>query len=144
MGVTGSFGKLRSLIGKLQSVASGSLTRKEGELMKNAEFATREALTECFLYQRDPQGVAWSPRKHVYGNYRDTNPILFDLLSYFKFDITDGKIKVTNTKYYAFFHQTGTRFMVARKFMPTKSAVGSYGDKIKLVAIRTIRSAITK
>ena len=112
--------------------------------MKNAEFATREALTECFLYQRDPQGVAWKPRKHVYGDYRDTNPILFDLLSYFKFDITDGKIKVTNTKYYAFFHQTGTRHMVSRKFMPTNASVGSYGDKIKLVAIRTIRSAITK
>ena len=98
MGVTGAFGKLRSLIGKLQSVASGSLTRKEGELMKNAEFATREALTECFLYQRDPQGVAWSPRKHVYGNYRDTNPILFDLLSGFVFQVFDGKVKVTNIK----------------------------------------------
>ena len=144
MGVTGAFGKLRSLIGKLKSVASGALTRKEGALMKNAEFATREALTECFLYQRDPQGVAWQPRKHVYGNYRDTNPILFDLLSYFKFDITDGKIKVTNSKYYAFFHQTGTRHMVARKFLPTTSSVGSYGDKIRLVAIRAIRSAITK
>lgn len=144
MGVTGSFGKLRSLIGKLQSVASGALTRKESELMKNAEYATREALTECFLYQRDPQGIAWKPRKHVYGDYRDTNPILFDLLSYFKFEITDGRIKVTNSKYYAFFHQTGTRYMVARKFMPTKTSVGSYGDKIKLVAIRAIRSAITK
>ena len=144
MGVTGAFGKLRSLIGKLQNVASGSLTRKEGELMKNAEFATREALTECFLYQRDPQGIAWKPRKHVYGDYRDTNPILFDLLSYFKFEITDGKIKVTNSKYYAFFHQTGTRHMVSRKFMPTNASVGSYGDKIKLVAIRAIRSAITR
>ena len=144
MGVTGAFGKLRSLIGKLQSVVSGSLTRKEGDLMKNAEFATREALTECFLYQRDPQGVAWAPRKHVYGNYRDTNPILFDLLSGFVYQVLDGKIKVTNVKPYAFFHQTGTRFMVARKFLPTKSSVGSYGDKIKLVAIRAIRSAITK
>lgn len=144
MGVTGSFGKLRSLIGKLQSVVSGSLTRKEGDLMKNAEFATREALTECFLYQRDPQGVAWAPRKHVYGDYRDTNPILFDLLSGFVYQVLDGKIKVTNVKPYAFFHQTGTRFMVARKFLPTKSSVGSYGDKIKLVAIRAIRSAITK
>ena len=144
MGVTGSFGKLRSLIGKLQSVVSGSLTRKEGDLMKNAEFATREALTECFLYQRDPQGVAWAPRKHVYGNYRDTNPILFDLLSGFVYQVLDGKIKVTNVKPYAFFYFTGTRFMVARKFMPTKSSVGSYGDKIKLVAIRAIRSAITR
>lgn len=144
MGVTGAFGKLRSLIGKLQSVVSGSLTRKEGDLMKNAEFATREALTECFLYQRDPQGVAWAPRKHVYGDYRDTNPILFDLLSGFVYQVLDGKIKVTNVKPYAFFHQTGTRFMVARKFLPTKSSVGSYGDKIKLVAIRAIRSSITK
>ena len=144
MGVTGSFGKLRSLIGKLQSVVSGSLTRKEGELMKNAEYATREALTECFLYQRDPQGIAWKPRKHVYGNYRDTNPILFDLLSGFVFQVFDGKVKVTNIKPYAFYHQTGTRHMVARKFMPTKASVGSYGDKIKLVAIRAIRSAITK
>jgi hypothetical protein len=143
MGVTGSFGKLRSLIGKLQNVVSGSLTRKEGDLMKNAEFATREALTECFLYQRDPQGVAWAPRKHVYGNYRDTNPILFDLLSGFVYQVLDGKIKVTNVKPYAFFHQTGTRFMVARRFVPTKGSVGSFGEKLALGAVRALRKALS-
>lgn len=142
MSVTGSFGKLKSLIGRLQGAAQGKLERKEGELMKNALFATREALTECFLYQRDPQGIAWRPRKHVYGDYRDTNPILFDLLSYFRFEVTDGKIKVTNSKYYAFYHQTGTRYMVARKFMPTKASVGSYGQKLRLAAIRSVRSSM--
>ena len=143
MSVTGSFGKLRSLIGRLQGVASKKLERKEGELMKSALFATREALTECFLYQRDPQGVAWAPRKHVYGDYRDTNPILFDLLSYFRFDVSDGKIKVTNSKYYAFFHQTGTRFMVARRFVPTKGSVGSFGEKLALGAVRALRKALS-
>lgn len=143
MSVTGSFGKLKSLIGRLQGAAQGKLERKEGELMKNALFATREALTECFLYQRDPQGVAWAPRKHVYGNYRDTNPILFDLLSCFRFDVSDGKIKVTNSKYYAFFHQTGTRYMVARRFVPTRGSVGSFGEKLKLGAVRALRKALS-
>ena len=143
MSVTGSFGKLRSLIGRLQGAATKQLERKEGELMKNALFATREALTECVLYQRDPQGVAWAPRKHVYGNYRDTNPILFDLLSYFRFDVSDGKIKVTNSKYYAFFHQTGTRFMVARRFVPTKGGAGSFGEKLALGAVRALKKALS-
>lgn len=111
--------------------------------MQNALFATREALTECFLYQRDPQGIAWAPRKHVYGDYRDTNPILFDLLSFFRFDVSDGKIKVTNSKYYAFFHQTGTRFMVARQFVPTRGSAGSFGEKLKLAAVRAVRKALS-
>lgn len=143
MSVTGPFGKLKSLIGRLQSTAVGKLERKEGELMKSALWATREALTECFLYQRDPQGVAWAPRKHVYGNYRDTNPILFDLLSYFRFEVTDGKVKVTNSKYYAFFHQTGTRYMVARKFLPQRGNVGTFGEKLKLGAVRALRKALS-
>lgn len=143
MSVTGSFGKLKSLIGRLQGAAQGKLERKEGELMKNALFATREALTECFLYQRDPQGVAWAPRKHVYGNYRDTNPILFDLLSGFVYQVLDGKIKVTNVKPYAFFHQTGTRFMVARRFVPTNGNVGSFGEKLALGAVRALRKALS-
>lgn len=142
MSVTGAFGKLKSLIGKLQSATAAKLESKEGALMQSALWATREALTECFIYQRDPQGVAWKPRKHVYGDYRDSNPILFDLLSYFRYDVTDGKIKVTNSKYYAFYHQTGTRFMVARRFMPSKARPGSFGSKLKLAGIRTMRSSL--
>lgn len=143
MSVTGAFVKLKSLIGKLQNATAAKLERKEGALMQSALWATREALTECFIYQRDPQGVAWKPRKHVYGDYRDTNPILFDLLSCFRYDVIDGKIKVTNSKYYAFFHQTGTRYMVARRFMPSKGSPGSFGEKLQLAAVRSLRKVFS-
>ncbi len=143
MSVTGAFGKLKSLIGRLQGATAAKLERKEGALMQGALWATREALTECFLYQRDPQGVAWKPRKHVYGDYRDTNPILFDLLSCFRFEATDGKIKVTNTKHHAFFHQTGTRYMVARRFMPSKGLPGSFGEKLQLASVRALRKVLS-
>jgi hypothetical protein len=139
MPLRGDFGGLRGLIGKLQRAAGGALTRSESHLMQEALAKTREEVVECFLYQRDPDGAPWAARKTVYGNYRDTNPILFDLLSYMEFQIVDGKVKVTNRKYYAFYHQTGTRRMVARPFLPTRSAPGKLFDRLKLGAARALR-----
>ena len=143
MGLKGDFGRLRGLAERLKKVASGSLTRTESRLMGDALSATREEVTVCFLYQRDPTGAAWAARKTVYGNYRDSNPILFDLLSYMRYEVSDGKIKVTNDKYYAFYHQTGTRNMVARKFMPSRVAPGKLLDRVKLAAISNLKSAFS-
>ncbi len=141
MPVRGAFGRLRSLIGQLRAVQGGALTKPESRLMQEALAATREEVAACFLYQQDPDGVAWQPRKTVYGDYRDTNPILFDLLSFMQFEISDGKIKVTNSKYYAFFHQTGTRYMVARRFLPSAASPGRLPDRLKAAAARSVRAA---
>lgn len=143
MGLKGDFGRLRGLAERLKKVASGSLTRTESRLMGDALAATREEVTVCFLYQRDPTGTAWAARKTIYGNYRDSNPILFDLLSYMRYEVADGKIKVTNDKYYAFYHQTGTRNMAARKFMPSRVAPGKLLDRVKLAAISNLKSAFS-
>ena len=62
--------------------------RRELGLLEDARVALRDTVTECFLLQRSPDGVPWVERKTVYGDYRDTNPILFDLLSGLRFEIT--------------------------------------------------------
>lgn len=143
MGLKGDFGRLRGLAERLKKVASGSLTRTESRLMGDALAATREEVTVCFLYQRDPTGTAWAARKTIYGNYRDSNPILFDLLSCMRYEVADGKIKVTNDKYYAFYHQTGTRNMAARPFLPSKVRPGKLPERLKLAAVRALKSALS-
>lgn len=139
-GITGNFGGLRSLIGKVRAAASGALTRQESGIMKSAEYAVRETVAESFLYQRTPDGEAWKPRITIYGDYRDTNPILFDLLSYMDYEITDGKIKVTNKKPYAFYHLKPYKRRPARVFLPSSTAPGKFSDKIKLSVNRAVRS----
>lgn len=142
MALKGDFGRLRGLVERMKHAASGALSRSESKLMGDALAATQEEIAVCFLYQRDPSGTAWAARKHVYGNYRDSNPILFDLLSFMRYEVSNGKIKVTNDKYYAFYHQTGTRNMAARPFLPSKSRPGKLPDRLKLAAVRALRSAL--
>ena len=139
-GIKGNFGGLRSLIGKMRSAASGALVRQEGAIMKSAEYAVRETVAESFLYQRTPDGEAWKPRITVYGDYRDSNPLLFDLLSFMQYEISDGKIKVTNRKPYAFYHLKAYKRRPARVFLPSSTAPGKLADKLKLGVNRAVRS----
>jgi hypothetical protein len=139
-GIRGNFGGLRSLIGKVRAAASGALTRQESGIMKAAEYAVRETIAESFLYQRTPDGEAWKPRITVYGDYRDSNPLLFDLLSYMSYEISDGKVKVTNKKPYAFYHLKPYKRRPARVFLPSSTAPGNLADKLKLGVNRAVRS----
>lgn len=140
MPIRGDFGKLRGLIGRMREATSGSLTRSEGRLMQEALAATREEVAECFLYQRDPSGNAWLARLTIYGDERDTNPLLYDLLSSMEFDVEDGKTRVSNRKHYAVFHLRSYKRRPARVFLPTRSAPGKLFDRVKLGAVRAVRA----
>lgn len=143
MPLRGDFGKLRTLIGGLKATASGALTRAEGRLMQDALAATREEVAACFLYQRDPAGQAWAARITVYHDFRDTNPLLFDLLSFMRFEAVDGKVRVTNEKYYAFYHLTPWKGRPARPFLPTRSNLGHLPRKLKIAGVRALKALFT-
>lgn len=143
MGLRGDFGKLRSLINRMRDVAAGKLERAESQLMQECKAATQLEVVECFFYQRDPSGRPWAARITVYGDYRDTNPILYDLLSSLEFTVDNGTVHVTSKKHYAFFHQTGTSRMVARAFLPSRSSPGKLFARLRIASVRALRAALT-
>lgn len=142
MGVRGAFGRLRTMINGARAMAGGALERAEGRLMQEAKAALQETVAESFLYQRTPDGKPWGPRITVYGDYRDTNPLLFDLLSFMFYEVTDGTVIAKNRKYYAFFHMTPFKRRVARVFLPSSTAPEKLTDRIKLAALRAIGGAV--
>lgn len=142
MGVRGAFGKLRQLIAGARDIAAGKLEAAEGRMMQECKAALAETVAESFLYQRTPDGKSWAARITVYGDFRDTNPILFDLLSYMQYEVRDGKVIATNTKPYAFYHLTAYKRRPARVFLPSSTAPGKLTDRLKLAAIKAVRGSI--
>lgn len=153
MPVTAPISRMRSFARGVADMADGAILRRESGMLEESRVALREAVTECFLLQRDPDGKPWANRKTVYGDYRDTNPILFDLLSSLRFEVVyqstgaflrraGSGVSVISDKGYAFFHQTGTRFMVARKFIPSVSRPGQLRDRLLLAGLRGLRRVL--
>lgn len=147
--------KMKHFARNIRDTAEGGLLKREAGYMEDARVALRESVTECFLYQRDPDGKPWAERKTVYGNYRDSNPILFDLLSSFRFEIAytntaaflrriGAGVKLVSDKSYAVYHQTGTRFMVARKYVPPVERPGKLADRLLLAGVRGLRRLLRK
>lgn len=112
-------------------------------MLQECKAALAETVAESFLYQRTPDGKPWAARITVYGDFRDTNPLLFDLLSFMYYDTRDGKVIAKNTKRHAFFHLTPYKRRVARVFLPSSTAPGKLADRIKLAGIRSARALLT-
>lgn len=151
MPVRGDFGKLRALAGRLRDMADGKLLQADSQFMSESKAALQETIAESFLYQRSTSGDAWKPRVRAYGDSRDGNPILFDLLSSLKVEIAygswkdlhlkrGGKLRVTSSKTYAFYHQNGTRKMAARRFLPEAEGSRSLTVRIQHAAVRAVRA----
>lgn len=155
MPVSAPLSRMRSYARNVRDLADGALLKREAGMLEEARVALREDVTECFLYQRDPTGKPWAERITIYGNTRDMNPILFDLLSSLRFEIVysgtaaflrraGSGVKVVSDKAYAFYHQTGTRRMVARKFIPSVERPGRLASKLMLAAVRSIRKILSR
>lgn len=122
MPASGDFGRVGAFVrGFALRVRAGAM-RHERRAMEEARAALMQQVTECFLYQRSPSGVPWPPRITVYGDFRDGNPLLFDLLSFFTWRIVESgsgfSIEMGNKKYYAFFHRKPYKGRPARDFAP--------------------------
>lgn len=117
MPARGDFAALRRHIESLRD----EYARRE-KLAAHAQEQLQERVAEAFLFQRTPAGQAWAPRKHVYGDSRDSNPLLYDILSSIrcarKITSTGFVVKGETEKYYLEYHVTGTVHMVARRPIP--------------------------
>lgn len=145
MPLRGDLGKLKSFVQGFASRVSAGSARREQRLMEEAKAALQTQVAECFLYQRDPHGRPWPARTTVYGDFRDTNPLLFDLLSYFTYEIVDTgsgfRIELGNSKYYAFFHMKRYKGRPARPFTvePGESAPLKLRQRLELAGTRAAR-----
>lgn len=150
MPLLGPLDRLKQHGRRLHDLAGGALVRRESGLLEDARVALRDTVAECFLLQRSPDGVPWAERKTIYGDYRDTNPILFDLLSSLRFEIiysgtaaflrrAGSGVECVSDKVYAFYHQNGTRTTKARPFLPTTTAPPQLRQKMLLAGIRAAK-----
>lgn len=83
----------------------------------------RQMIKGGFRNETDPYGNHWAPWKHYYGPWRILNKTgsMMDswkvtvAMSGYKF-----KFEFDNSKAYAKYHQTGTRYMAQRRMVPTE------------------------
>lgn len=92
-----------------------------------------------FLYTKSPYGVKWAPLKRPTGL-----PPIRGLKDYFNVVSPNNVVHVGNDKFYAKFHQTGTRFMPARKFLPEGQLSPTWRDKIYKALTKAVRSGLKR
>lgn len=116
MPVTGDFAKLGRLISKLEQAGRGDALK---ELSRNLAEEAIELVREGFSKEQDPYGAAWAPLKVRSGRIlQDTG----QLRSSFKVSrVSASGFRVSASKAYAAYHQSGTARMVARRMVPDGS-----------------------
>jgi hypothetical protein len=95
-------------------------------------------IQDGFSKATDPYGHVWAPRKLARG--RSTPPHLpLNLTGAMKGSFVvstshDG-VRVDNPVVYTGFHQTGTRFIDARKMLPDESGLGDWEEPMRRTAL---------
>lgn len=107
------FDKLKDSRAFLNLAANASVPPLKG-LVKNT-----------FAEEKSPTDINWSPLKKPTGKR-----ILQGLDSRYRFIVTNNLVTFSHAKPYAKYHQTGTRYIPARKFLPEKSLPKAWEDKI--------------
>jgi len=146
MPLFGDMGRLGSFVRSFAAKASAAAAQRQRQLQEETRAAVMESVAECFLYQRDPDGTPWPARLTIYGNSRDMNPLLYDLLSYMSFVIeargNSFAIVVKNSKYYAFFHLKPYKRRPARAFLPSGNTPVSLRRRLELAGLRAARGLL--
>lgn len=107
--ISGDTAKLTALINRLKGAE-----QKIG--IRAAQVSTpvvKKLVHRHFIETKSPDETTWSALKKPTGL-----PPIRGLMDYFIYQTFGKRIHVTNSKWYTKFHQTGTRFMDARRFLP--------------------------
>jgi len=97
----------------------------------------KRLIKETFDKVADPAGASWAPLKKPTGR----TP-LKGLQDFFKVRSEDSLVLATNEKPYAVFHQEGTKFIPARKFLPEDVIPTEWQNRIKPSIQRGIRALL--
>lgn len=97
----------------------------------------KRLIKETFDKTADPVGANWAPLKKPTGR-----PALQGLRNFFDVKSEEETVFVTNNKPYAVFHQEGTKFIPARKFLPEDFLPTEWQNRIKPSIQRGIRALL--
>jgi hypothetical protein len=137
---------LNELIARLDRFSRGDVFQRIGNAVAKA---CHESCIAGFAQQRDPYGVPWAPRKKVagwaaiaFGHIDDGHRLLDDtgaMINSLKAKYARGTV-LMSIKGYAKFHQSGTRYMVARKMFPEPAqGLGTWSAPIQRAATDAVR-----
>lgn len=129
---------LNDFIQRLQRLSSQEVVDAMGRKIADACHA------EClrgFREQRNPYGVPWAPRKDKRGSW----PLLDKTgagVNSLTARYSNGAVKMRISGYFQF-HQSGTRYMVARKPFPEQSqGLGMWREPIDRAATDAVRGLV--
>lgn len=112
-GISGDFGKLDALIGRLRRTA-----REVHQAAAEAAAPVVERqIAQAFSSATSPDGEPWAALRDGSGR-KPLQGLAGDYVVY----AFRGQVRVIFGKRYARFHQSGTRKMVARRFLPKGAA----------------------
>ena len=99
-------------------------------------------VAKSFAEEKDPNGEKWAELK--YKKLKRGHKILEGLKAYFSFFSYNEYLKVSNQKYYTKYHQTGTKRMARRGFLPQsgRPVNKKWQEPLRVAAQKAILSAI--
>lgn len=140
---------INDFILRLQKLSQPDVINAMGR--KIADACHAEAI-RGFVEQRDPYGKPWAPRKKPsawsvlrFGKIDNGHRLLDDtgkMIDSLTARYVSGRV-IMRIRGYAQFHQTGTRFMVARKIFPEQSrGMGLWREPINQAATDAVRDIV--
>lgn len=132
--ISGNTEKLERLIKSIESLHHVASKAAEKTAPVVEKLIERE-----FLSTKSPYGDRWAALKRPTGL-----PPIRGLKDYFHVVSHNNVVHVGNEKFYAKFHQTGTRFMPARKFLPEGQLSPTWRDKIYKALTKAVRSGLKR
>lgn len=136
---------LNELIQRLERFENGEVYQRIGTAIANACHA------QClrgFQQERDPYGTPWAPRKpakawavKAFGLIDNGHKLLDDtgaMINSLRVRYVRGTV-LMKIKGYAKYHQSGTRYMTARKIFPDGSGLGTWEQPIQDAATNAVR-----
>lgn len=118
--ISGNTEKLERLIKSIES-----LHHVASKAAEKTAPVVEQLIEKEFLSTKSPYGDRWAALKRPTGL-----PPIRGLKDYFHVVSHNNVVHVGNEKFYAKFHQTGTRFMPARKFLPDGQLSTAWRKKI--------------
>ena len=109
--IVGDGSKLNGLIRRLK----GAEQKIPVRVARAAIPVIKKLVYRHFIDTKDPNEKRWAPLKKPTGK-----PPIRGLRDYFTYDLSAAVIQISNSKWYTKFHQSGTKFIEPRRFLPVR------------------------
>jgi phage gpG-like protein len=142
MALKGDFAKLDQWARRINKLADSATVTA---LSKNLAEEALNLVAEGFATQTDPYGQAWRAKKHSDGRAILVGRTARLRRGWKRKAFGPSGFRIGPSVPYAGFHQSGTRYMVARRMVPTKDMLPSrWRRALSQVAVDFIRRQLSR